>query len=309
MQSPGEGRRYNNGPKGTITTGDIYVNDQPDLKVLGHEIAGHGSGLPDEYILSDGTTPAKPGPLPHNLMNIDDRTNTGLKLEWSQVETIKGSNSGNDVKDGDSNWVCRTFNLTMSINWYKQACVAALFLAGCGPPSAVLSPATALPEGCGVHFGHMCISSKTIQNYATTIQIVPGDLHGFIYVVSGKDRAGRDDAFVAVIRNWDAEDVLLVPDESGLCKAFDIEISGCRSGKAPFVRYTIDVTDNHSASATGKTSFKRGLRIDLLHSNGIGPAVLNELAIPCAVEANGKIRCAAHLPECTRNANGSCSFP
>jgi hypothetical protein len=200
-------------------------------------------------------------------------------------------------------------NRTVSINWYKPACVAALFLAGCGPPSVVSSPATALPEGCGVHFGHMCISSKTIRDYATTIRTVPGDLHGFIYVVSGKDAADRDDVFVATIRNWDAEDVFLVPDESGSCVAFDIKISGCRPGKAPSVIYTIDVTDNHSASATGKTSFKRGLRIDRLHSNGIGPAVLNELAIPCAVEASGKIRCAAHLPACTRNANGSCSFP
>jgi hypothetical protein len=38
-------------------------------------------------------------------------------------------------------------NRTMSINWYKPACVAALFLAGCGRPSVVSSPATALPEG------------------------------------------------------------------------------------------------------------------------------------------------------------------
>jgi hypothetical protein len=88
------------GDRQRTSTGSGFVRLHPQAadKTIGHEMAGQGSELEDVY---DYAT-LRPNPrMPNNLMNNDDFTDAGMKLDWQQVETIKSPTSGNDVIQGE----------------------------------------------------------------------------------------------------------------------------------------------------------------------------------------------------------------
>ena len=76
----------------------INLGANPSEGTAAHEVAGHGSGLPDLY----NVTTAQPNPnFPGNLMNNTD----GTKLNWDQVKQMESQQSGNEVyKQKDRTW-------------------------------------------------------------------------------------------------------------------------------------------------------------------------------------------------------------
>lgn len=82
------------------TRADKFLLLRPDAsdKAIGHEI-GHAAGLADRYL----EKPFRSDPrYPHNLMNIDDSTATGFKLNWQQLQEMMSPKSGNHVVEKET---------------------------------------------------------------------------------------------------------------------------------------------------------------------------------------------------------------
>lgn len=83
-----------------FTKADMYISVRPDTtdKAIGHEI-GHAAGLADRYLKK----PVRPDPrYPHNLMNNDDFTEKGFKLDWQQLQRMMSPESGNHVVEKET---------------------------------------------------------------------------------------------------------------------------------------------------------------------------------------------------------------
>lgn len=148
---------------------------------------------------------------------------------------------------------------------------------------------------CRIELNNFCVTSVG-DSYWISLTQKAGDLHGFVYFVEGTKRNDPTGRFLVAIRDAKSGAVKL-SDAPEFCRIFRLPQTICSSKH----RMPMDLTYPESFAEYPDVRNNVGIRIDVLETSNVEPADIAGIAVPCARDDRGYLRCGATLGLCVRS--------